>query len=307
LFTKFKNSYKTIFLDPLMDRVHVEEKVNIILSPSLYWVKKISLPVKYIREAKKLLPSLFEDILPEGHYSYYAYKEDDEYIVFAYEDKMILELMAEKGISPSSVVNIYFAQSEFCSLDGAYTINDKQTLMVKDGIVIVVPSHWVKETDILTLDDLKPSKHTIVLQQFNHILKKSSFYRIGFVLLFLIVIIFGEWLITLNKANTIANQRSAIFTKYDLKPTMMQNKAINTELHKIYEKQTKLREYIGYFLKLHLAKSEKISYIGFDSKVLSVIIEDVTDSKKIVEALRRKGMHAKTELKNSVLTLEITL
>lgn len=307
MFTKFKNSYKTIFLDPSMDKVHVEEKVNIILSPSLYWVKKISLPVKYIREVKKLLPSLFEDILPEGHYSYYAYKEGDEYIVFAYEDKIILELMAEKGISFSSVVNVYFAQSEFCSLDDAYTINDKQTLMVKDGIVIVVPSYWVKETKTLRLDDLKPSKQIIVLQQFNHIFKKSSFYKIGFVLLFLIVIIFGEWLIIRYKTSTIANQRSAVFAKYDLKPTMMQNKAINTELHGIYEKQTKLREYIRYFLKLHLAKSEKISYIGFDSKVLTVIMEGVTDSKKIAQALERKGIHAKTELKNSVLTLEITL
>ena len=307
MFTKFKNSYKTIFLDPFMESVQVEGKVNIVLSPSLYWVKKISLPVKYVREVKKLLPSLFEDILPAGHYSYYAYKEGDEYMVFAYEDKIILELMAEKGISPSGVASISFAQSEFSSLEGAYTIDDKQILMIKDGIVIVVPSYWVKEAVPLLLDNLKPYKHTIVLQQFNHILKKSGFYKIGFVLLFLIIIIFGEWLITRNKATHIADQRSLIFTKYDLKPTMMQNRAINTELRKVYEKQTKLREYIGIFLKLHLAKGEKISYIGFDSKVLSVIIKGVTDSKKIVQALQRKGIYPQTRLKNSVLTLEITL
>lgn len=307
MFTKFKNSYKTIFLDPFMESVQVEGKVNIILSPSLYWVKKISLPVKYTREVKKLLPSLFEDILPEGNYSYYVYKEDDAYVVFAYEDKMILELMAEKGISPSQVANIYFAQSEFCSLDGAYKINDKQILMIKDGIVIVVPSYWVKEAAPLQLDDLKVSKHTIVLQQFNHILKKSSFYKIGFVLLFLIVVIFGEWFITLNKATHIADQRNAIFTKYGLKPTMMQNSAIDAQLQKIYEKQMKLRKYIETFLKLHLAKDEKISYIGFDSKVLTVIIEGVTESKKIVQALKSKGIYPKAELKNSVLTLEVTL
>ncbi|MEN4045219.1 hypothetical protein [Sulfurimonas sp. NWX367] len=307
MFTKFKNNYKTILLDPFMEPVQTEEKINVVLSPSLYWVKKISLPVKYIREVKKLLPSIFEDILPEGHYSYYAYKENDEYIVFAYEDKMILELMAQKEISPSNVVNIYFAQSEFSSLEGACRVNEKQALVVKNGIVILVPDFWIKEAGILKPDDFKPSGHAIVLQQFNHILKKSSFYKIGFVLLFITGIVFGEWLITMDKAATLEDQRSAVFAKYNLKPTMMQNQAIHAELNKIYEKQMKLREYIGYFLKMHLAKNEKISYIGFDSKVLTVIIKGVTQSKKIIEALKRKGIHAKTQLKNSVLTLEITL
>ncbi len=307
MFTKFKNNYKTILLDPFMEPVQIEEKINVILSPSLYWVKKISLPVKYIREVKKLLPSIFEDILPEGHYSYYVYKENDEYVVFAYEDKMILELMAQKGISPSNVANIYFAQSELSFMEGAYKVNEKQTLVVKNGIVILVPDSWIKEVDTLKLDDLKLSKHAVVLQQFNHILKKSSFYKIGFVLLFITGIIFGEWLITIDKAATLADQRSAVFAKYNLKPTMMQNQAIHAELSKIYKKQMKLREYIGYFLKMHLAKNERISYIGFDSKVLTVIIKGVTESKKIIEALKRKGIHAKTQLKNSVLTLEITL
>ena len=307
MFTKFKNSYKTIFFDPFMEKVHLHEKVNVILSPSLYWVKKISLPVKYVREVKKLLPSLFEDILPEGHYSYYVYKQGDAYIGFAYDDRMILDMMAKKGISPANVANIYFAQSELCSLEGAYTINNKQILTVKEGIVIVVPSNWMKEAEPLPLDALKLSKHKIVLQQFHHILEKSGFYKIGFVLLFLLVIIFGEWLIVRNKATHIADQRSEIFTKYHLKPTMMQNRAINEELHKIYDKQMKLRKYIGAFLKLDLTKDEKISYIGYDSNRLRVIIKGVTEREKIVQALKRQGIDAQATLKNSVLTLEVTL
>jgi len=307
LFIKFKKSYKTIFLDPFMEKVHLHEKVNVILSPSLYWVKKISLPVRYVREVKKLLPSLFEDILPEGHYSYYVYKQGDEYIGFAYDDRMILDMMAEKGISPANVANIYFAQSELYSLEGAYKINDKQILTIKEGIVIVVPSNWVKETKRMQLDNLKLSKHAIVLQQFHHILEKSGFYKIGFVLVLLIVIIFGEWLIIRNKATYIADQRSKIFTQYHLKSTMMQNRAIDEELHKIYDKQMKLRKYIGAFLKLHLAKGEKISYIGYDSNKLRVIIKGVTEREKIVQELKRQGIDTQATLKNSVLTLELTL
>ncbi|MDQ7066925.1 MAG: hypothetical protein Q9M40_02365 [Sulfurimonas sp.] len=73
------------------------EKVSIILSPSLYWVQKLSLRVKYVREVKKLLPSIFEDMLPAGQYSYSAYKRGDDFFIFAYEDKAILKLLQDKS------------------------------------------------------------------------------------------------------------------------------------------------------------------------------------------------------------------
>ena len=84
---KFNTQLKTLFLDPHSEIEHTDEKVNIILSPALYWVKRQTLPVKYIRDAMKLLPSIFEESVPEGHYSYSAYKDGDTFVLFAYDDK----------------------------------------------------------------------------------------------------------------------------------------------------------------------------------------------------------------------------
>ncbi|MEA2091565.1 MAG: hypothetical protein U9O83_04260 [Campylobacterota bacterium] len=122
MFTIFNPKLTTLFLDPNSESSYSAikgAKVNIILSPSLYWVKKLSLPVKYLRDAKKLLPSLFEDTLPKGNYSYTAYKSGDEFLIFAYEDKYILETLSKEGISLSNVANVYFAQSEMQNIEGA--------------------------------------------------------------------------------------------------------------------------------------------------------------------------------------------
>ncbi len=71
---QFNRQHKILFLDPNYPAVCGDEKVDIILSPSLYWIKKISLPLNSLREVRTLLPSIFEDMLPDGIYSYSVYK-----------------------------------------------------------------------------------------------------------------------------------------------------------------------------------------------------------------------------------------
>jgi len=183
LLTKFSNKSSIIFLDEhanvLPLSITNKQKINIILSPSHYWVKKISLPVKYAREAKKLLPSLFEDILPDGNYSYSVYKNDDDFLIFAYEDKAILDLIAKKNIPSSKIANIYFAQSELDNIKGAMKVNDTQSIYVKDGIVVLLPCCWIEESGNLDLTKIILSKHKINLQQFSHIVDTRSLYKIA--------------------------------------------------------------------------------------------------------------------------------
>lgn len=202
MFTKFNSNTKTIFLDPASPQIQnllEGEKVNVILSPSLYWVKKLSLPVKYEREAKKLLPSLFEETLPEGNYSYSVYKEGEEFFIFAYEDKAILEALSNSGISPSSIASVHFAQSEIADINGAVKINETQSIYVKDDIVVLVPCCWIEESGDLDLSALKLSKHSIALQHYAHIVENSSLYKVGAVLVVLCMLVLGEYFITTQK------------------------------------------------------------------------------------------------------------
>ncbi|MDQ7067488.1 MAG: hypothetical protein Q9M40_05705 [Sulfurimonas sp.] len=250
MFTNFKRSSRLVFLDP-DDREILTcekgEKLALILSVKIYWVKKISLPLSSVREVKKLLPSIFEDSLPEGHYSYYAYKDEEEFILFAYEDKKILDLISSKGISSADIASVHFAQCEFAHIEVPMSINEDESIYVKDGLLLLVPSDWLEVKQELKLDDIKLSKHSIKLQQFGHIVDNNSLYKIAAGMVVLILILLVEIFVANAKYEEIVQKKEALFSKYGLQATMIQNRSTHSKYSKIHKRQTKLREAIALF------------------------------------------------------------
>jgi hypothetical protein len=312
LFTKFNAKLTTLFLDPNSTQSYSiadGERVNIILSPSLYWVKKIVLPVKYARDAKKLLASLFEDTLPEGNYSYSVYKEDEEFFIFAYEDRVILDAMSKAGISLSNVSSVHFAQSEMQDIKGAVKINEAQSIYVKDDIVVLVPCCWIEESGDLDISEITLSKHKVILQQYAHIVENSSLYKIGAVLVVLSMLVFGEYLITLQKTSEVLELKSELFAKHKLKPTMLQNKSMLKKYETIHEKQTKFREYTSYLLSLRLQGAEKLAKLTLKEKTLDAEFSGATEItlSRIQNTLKSKKVKFTTEMKNKTLHLEMLL
>lgn len=311
MFTRFKTETTTLFVDPKSSAtLKYEEgaKLDIILSPSLYWVKKLSLPVTSLREVKKLLPSIFEDSIPEAHYSYTAYKSGDEFIAFAYEDKKIIELLKDLGINYADINSVRFAQSEFEAVQNAQCINETQCMYVKDSLVLLAPTLWIKESQPLNLQNITLSKHTIHLQQFGHIVDNSSLYKIGAILTTLALILVVEIFVTSSKKDAILESKDALFSKYHLQATMFQNNASMKKYTKIYKTQTRLREYISYFLSMKLKPSQKITLIEFRAKKLYVSFSGVSKgserrltsqlgSKKVKYALSFNGNTMKVEMK----------
>ncbi len=268
MLTRFNQDKKIIFLDPHTELLVSDEKLHIILSPSLYWVKKVILPLKHAREAKKLLESLFEDVLPEGNYSYSVYKasEEGEFFIFAYEDKSILDLLTKQGISSSNIGSVHFAQSELYNLQGAMKINETQSIYVKDGIVTLVPCCWIQESGMLSIEDTQLSKHKIILTQFGHIVDSSSLIKISAILGLFILLIWVELFILKQDIQKIQAQSSELFIKYKLKPTIFQNKALLKKYTKIHTNQTKLR--MNFSKELKKKNIQKISYKNNKLKVI---------------------------------------
>jgi hypothetical protein len=266
---KFNVQKKIIFLDPNSNiEVASQEKVDIVLSPSLYWVQRVNLPIKYLREVKKLLPSLFEDILPEGNYSYSAYKDDfsqNSYLIFAYEDKKIIDLASSFNIGTSSIASVRFSQSVLDNLQTAVKINETQSIYVKDGIVTLVPCCWIEESGNIDLSSLTLSKHTITLAQFGHIVDNRSLYKIAAVLVSFSVLFFVEYFITSQKIASLDKQKGELFTEYDLKPTMFQNKALLKKYKDIHKNQTNLRQELSKKL-----KQNNIKLITYKNDTLKV-------------------------------------
>jgi len=277
LFTKFKTQTRKLFLDPSAEapkNLLKGEKLDIILSPSLYWVKKISLPVNNVREVIKLLPSIFEEFLPEGDYSYTAYKYEDEFFVFAYEDKKILKLFNDKGINSADVAGVYLAQSAFTHLEKPVKINDSQVMYAQEGVLVLTPLAWVNEYDELSLEETNLGKHKLNLQLFVSIVDKKSLYKIAAVFLALILVFVVEIFITSSKIDEINNAREELFTKYKLQSTMMQNRSTFKKYTKIYKQQTRLREEIQKLLNRKLKNSEHINFVSYKDSIFKFKIGD---------------------------------
>ncbi len=309
MFTRFNQKFKTIFLDPNAPTVTTEEQVNIILSPSLYWVKKLSLPVKFVRDAKKLLPSIFEDTLPEGKYSYSVYKEGDDFFAFAYDDKTILETLEEKGISSSNVVKVYFAQSELSFIEGAVKINETQSIYLKDDILILLPCCWVEESGDLSLDDVVLSKHNITLAHFGHIVDTSSLYKIAAVMLALIVLVSAELFITTHKLSEVETLKEGLFKKHKLQDTMFQNEAILKKYTSIHKKQINIRKQAALLLSLKLKADEKIKQMSLKNRTFVVKFDKLSQGSidLITKKLKAEKIAFKSAKDGDSFTLELAI
>ena len=309
MFWKFKRQVDTVFVDSNSADFHIEDSVNIILSPSLYWVKKVNLPVKSLREVKPLLESLFEDILPEGGYSYVASKSGDEYFIFAYDDKYILDLLAQKGIPSSKINGVYFAQNELLHLQEAKKIDENEVILVKDDIVILLPLQFSPTENILDISDLKLSKNRITLKQFGHILNEKSLYAIVVLFVVLLLLVTTEYIITLNKIDKIQTQRDNIFSKYALKPTMMQNRSLLKGYEESYKRQMKLRNVLAVVLDMHLKSTHKVKFIEYKNRKIMLSYSGLKKgAEQYIEIyFRIKGIKYSAKYNKNIWYVEVKL
>ncbi len=242
---KFNQPLKTLFIDPDTPAVEIDEKVDVILSPAFYWVKRVDIPFKSSRDVKKVASTLFEDILPAGEYSYLVRRFDDDYLLFAYDDAMILNALAEKGLPSHLIRHTYFAQSEFDALEQPVRIDQESVLVRQDGIVLKLPSSMVTGSSTMEFRERRSSKERIDLSLYGYITHtKSGPWMIG--LLLVLISMFGlEWWSIAQQNKDVKAQMQGVTQSYGLKPTMMQNKAILDSLEASYRDQKRLRELLG--------------------------------------------------------------
>ena len=309
MFSKFKKQCNTIFVDKNSADFVVQESVNVILSPSLYWVQKLTLPVKSLREVKPLLESLFEDILPEGRYSYTAYKEGDAYFVFAYEDKVLLDLLQEKGISPAKINSVHFAQSELSRLETPKKVEDGSTIMTQDDVVVLVPQNLVDSKELLDVSNLALSKRSVTLKQFGHIVNEKSLYTVVALFVVLVVLVATQYFITVAKTDKLQTQREEIFAHYHLKPTMIQNRALLKRYEALYRSQLQFRSLMKAILSMKLPNGVSIQRIQLKNKKLQIFYSGLKkgEEKALTRIFTEKNFSYKTGFFKDIFRVEFVL
>ncbi|MEA3373497.1 MAG: hypothetical protein U9Q62_07390 [Campylobacterota bacterium] len=306
----FKSKAHIVFIDTQSPLIEEEEMLDIILSPAYYWVKRVTLPVKYVREVKKLLPSLFEDILPSGKYSYTAYRDGDDFMIFAYDDRAILDALSEKGVKGTQIRYVYFAQSEFSDLEGALELEGDDVMIQKGGVIVKLPLFLAGETAIkLDVSDHECSSHKIELARFTHIADKKSLTMFISFMAVLIVLVAIEWAITGNKTVQIEEKRTELLSTYHLKATMLQNEAVLKRLEQRYVKQMKIRQVNSALLGVKLLKDENMVRLNLlpSGVVAEYAIAKEIRANKIIAQLKRTKLEIKESYKEGLLRVEVAL
>ncbi len=129
------NSRELILLHHDTKPRYTDKTVDIMLSPSLYTLTKKPLEIKYKRQAKALAPSVLDELLDEGEYSYDVFKDIDGVWVFiAYDKSKIIKLLDKFDVN-----RVYFAQQSFELFKHPISLNSNQALGLVDNIVTTIP------------------------------------------------------------------------------------------------------------------------------------------------------------------------
>lgn len=306
----FRKTGSPLFVD-IHTTVNVEEKqiFDLILSPSFYWVKHVTIPIKSSSELKKFLPSLFEDTLPQGKYSYYAYPDGDAYLAFAYDDKMILDMLSKKGINSEQINRVYFAQSEFQALQEALAIDEDSALDVEDHVVVKLPKELVSSSAPLDLSGHVFSNHAITLAKYTHIATTKSLIQFSLFMGALIAIYMLDLIVSDIKIKELEAAPLELYAKHKLPATKIQNEVISETLLKQYLQQIKMRQIAAKILDLKLGKDEYISLYDLNAKRLTVEfnLASAKQASALTASLRQKGLSPKEKYNNGRLILEFAL
>ena len=113
---------------------------DVMLSPQFYILKRESIPVRFRFQAKKLAPSILENLLPsDGSYEYYVFKDGDSWAFIAYDIDNISTFLQSRGAALEKIPKLYFAQQSVDKFAVPVSLNEDEALANVQGIATIVP------------------------------------------------------------------------------------------------------------------------------------------------------------------------
>lgn len=259
------NNNKKVFLST-NTKISSTNKVNIILSPELYWVRIFDIPVNNITNARHVLPTLFEDILTNvSELSYQVVKlEENKYLCFAYVNKTIYEAIKKSGIALSLVENVYFAQNE-CVKFKEFTFDNKSFIYSPDNILIKVPKVMLSNPIDLNenINQIELSSHKIDIKLYNNVLSSKQIYSILAIILCMCIINIYKVFDYKTQSSKLDNQIEIEKKKSNLPSSMLQTNSILSKYKSIENEDIKKRDFLEYLLSNKTFKINKI-YLNKD-------------------------------------------
>ncbi len=270
------SSYETLFLSATPLPVQIDKKVNIVLSPSLYWFREESLPAKNSAVAKKLAPSFFDTVIGEGEYEYMAIKVEDKFWLFAYNNAAIAQALDDAGISPAQVHAVYFAQTECADTDEPLSADENHSLVSYEGVVSLVPKRYSESfrgVDEYCAQHAR-SKHRVSINFYSGgVLSEKQIFTLTLISILFLVLYLGDYLLQKHQFKQQLIQQYALKEHYNLPKTSFELKSLISTLQEKQEHQKVIRERFREILKMPLKEKEALVSLDFSAKRASLEID----------------------------------
>lgn len=303
---------RRVFLHKNSSKLLQKEKVDIVLSPTLYWVRFFDIPVKNELKALEVTPTLFEDILDESsHFSYHVQKVgESRYLCFAYNEKEILELISNIKIPITLVNNIYFAQNEFKKYNGFSNKSEKFTYI--NDLLIKVPNKLNLNLSFdykveSCLKNLVFSDNTVSIKKYSSFLSlKNSYILSSFLIAF--ICLFVTEIFIKNSYISQNNSKVVELKKINRLPiSMIRTEAILKEYRSSSKNQIRIREFISYIAAYKdYSSSMVVENITFNNNIFKMNIKNI-DSDNFKSYLNKKAKVLGFKTINNISIIEVKI
>jgi len=295
-----------------MDRVTLNESVNILLTPQFYTLKKEALPVKYAYQAKKIAASLFDGLLEEGgSYEYVVTKEKETWSFIAYDLEKIAAFLESKNIYAGNVSKIFFAQEALESFTAPLALNENETLVVLDDTVVLVPSIALGEDEIpsLRVNSSFTPKGGVALQGSSSSVltqKQALSFAVVFMLFAGLYLAEGSRYGGDNEAGE--EELQSLYESYPALQSSYARQGIVDKYRKIDKDERKKRDAVKAFSSM-IFKGVTLTSLHVDEKGFKAQFScTTTEVAKRVKELAKKAQYNTTKVKDSAdLRIEGTL
>ena len=265
-----RSSRRVILFHEKMNRIDEDiREYDIFLTPKFYVVRREKLPVKFTFQARKLAPSILDELTENGEdVIYVVYKDGEEWIFIAYNPASIYEHAVRIGLDPDSARSIFFAEQIRDRLQQPLCIGEDSALAVIEEYVTLIPRSFTGEEGCKKSDSsiLKASKSYASAVK-SSTLSPAQSYIIAGALSLMAILIFAEGVRYSNaaeketdKIRIAADGDPVLISKLSRDNILQKYRGIDRRERDIRETLKKIGTLLGSAVELISFKSDEKGY-----------------------------------------------
>ena len=273
------------------------KEYDIFLTPKYYVVKREKLPIKFTFQAKKLAPSILDDLIEsDKRVEYVVYKDGEEWVFIAYEPELIISDIEKAKLDINGIRSIYFAEQLRDRLEKAICLGDDLALSVIDGYVTQIPKALISKQGCNRVNNksLKANKAYASLSSANSSLSNKQTYILAGAISLIAILTFAEGMRYKSavsaeqvKVENAADGDSILMSEITRSNILNKYKKIDIRERNIRNTIKKVASLLDRFTELESFKSNEKGY----SAVLKS--NNIADMGNVMKKAKREGLKFK--------------